>query len=106
MIDPISIKFAVGHVVRHAMFDYRGVIVGVDLQFRQSDEWYEQVARSRPPRDKPWYRVLVHGSGQVTYVAERNLSLDASGEPVNHPMLADYFTEFQDGCYADTRTLN
>jgi heat shock protein HspQ len=51
-----------------------------------SDEWYETVARSRPPKDQPWYRVLVHNSANETYVAERNLELDASEEPVRHPM--------------------
>ena len=105
-MNTVEIKFAVGQVVRHSMFDYRGVIVGVDLQFQLSDEWYEHVARSRPPRDRPWYRVLVHGSGQVTYVAERNLSLDSSGDPVDHPLLANYFTEFSEGCYSDRRTIN
>ncbi|MGE4649601.1 MAG: heat shock protein HspQ, partial [Myxococcota bacterium] len=46
--------FSVGYVVEHRLFDYRGVIFDVDAHFEGSDEWYEQVARSRPPRDRPW----------------------------------------------------
>jgi len=49
--------------------------VGVDLEFNSSDEWYEMMAKSRPPKDKPWYHVRVH-DGRRTYVAERNLELD------------------------------
>ena len=53
-------KFSIGQIIHHRLFDYRGVIVDVDPDFQNSDEWYDQVARSRPPKDKPWYRVLVH----------------------------------------------
>ena len=64
-------KFHPGQVIHHKLFDYRGVVVGVDQTFQLSEEWYEEVARSRPPKDQPWYHVLVHGARQATYVAER-----------------------------------
>ena len=64
-----------------------------------SDAWYEEMARSRPPRDQPWYHVLVHDASHTTYVAERNLAPDESREPVRHPQLALYFTEFSGGRY-------
>ena len=99
-------RFCIGQVVRHKTFDYRGVVYDVDVEFSLSDQWYEQVARSRPPKDAPWYRVLVHGALHETYVAERNLELDASGEPIAHPMLAEYFDEFRGDHYAKTRQLN
>ena len=76
------------------MFDYRGVIVDVDQTFQSTDEWYEAMARSRPPKDKPWYHVLVHGSDHSTYVAERNLELDESSDPINHPMVEHFFSSF------------
>ena len=99
-------KFAIGQLVRHRLFDYRGVIVSVDLTFQLSSEWYEQVAKTRPPKDQPWYRVLVHDTEQVTYVAERNLEPDESGEPIEHPQLFKFFNEFRDGYYLDTSTIN
>ena len=51
--------FHIGQLVLHAKFGYRGVVFDVDPVFQLSDEWYEQVARSRPPKDRPWYHVLV-----------------------------------------------
>jgi heat shock protein HspQ len=92
-------QFAIGELVHHKLFDYRGVVVDVDATFQSTDEWYETVARSRPPKDKPWYHVLVHGADHSTYVAEQNLEADASGEPVLHPMVDEFFDYFEDGRY-------
>ena len=55
-------QFSIGDLVYHKLFDYRGVVVDVDPRLMLSEEWYEAVARSRPPKDQPWYRVLVHGA--------------------------------------------
>ena len=49
MIRMPSARFSVGDVVQHKLFDYRGVIVDVDTHFQGTEEWYEVVARSRPP---------------------------------------------------------
>lgn len=91
--------FYIGQVVHHLRFNYRGVIVDVDADFQGTEEWYEKVARSRPPRDKPWYHVLVDDSDQMTYVAERHLEADDSGEPVSNPAVQAFFDQFQDGVY-------
>jgi heat shock protein HspQ len=69
-------KFCIGHLIHHKHFDYRGIIVGVDLEFKNSDEWYDKMAKSRPPKDQPWYHVRVHNGANHTYVAERNLEVD------------------------------
>jgi heat shock protein HspQ len=99
-------KFSVGDLVHHKLFDYRGVIVDVDPYLMLSDEWYETVARSRPPKDQPWYRVLVHNAVHETYVAERNLEPDPSGEPVCHPLIETSFSEFSDGHYSSPGRMN
>ncbi len=99
-------KFSVGDLVHHKLFDYRGVIVDVDPRMMLSDEWYETVARSRPPRDKPWYRVLVHNAMHETYVAERNLEPDDSNEPIRHPMVDTFFSDFTDGRYLTAGRVN
>jgi heat shock protein HspQ len=57
------------------------------------------MALTRPPRNRPWYRVLVHNASHETYVAERNLCSDDSTDPVNHPLLDSYFVDFRDGFY-------
>ncbi|MFQ5766371.1 MAG: heat shock protein HspQ [Acidobacteriota bacterium] len=64
------------------------------------------MARSKPPRDQPWYKVLVHDTEDITYVAERNLVKDSGREPIQHPLLEEYFNEFRDGYYCDTRNVN
>ncbi|AGA34685.1 hemimethylated DNA binding protein [Thioalkalivibrio nitratireducens DSM 14787] len=92
-------RFSVGELVHHRKFGYRGVIVGVDPVFAGSDEWYEAVARSRPPRDQPWYHVLVDGDTHSTYVAERHLEADTSGVQIEHPDLGRYFDRFVNGRY-------
>jgi heat shock protein HspQ len=91
--------FFIGQLVHHNKFDYRGVIVDVDAEFEGSDEWYRQVALSRPPKDRPWYHVLVDNSDQFTYVAERHLEQDSSSEPINHPAIDLYFDGFENGIY-------
>ncbi|MCB1680028.1 MAG: heat shock protein HspQ [Halioglobus sp.] len=99
-------RFAVGDVIHHRLFDYRGVVVDVDLQCQAPDEWYDNVARSRPPKDRPWYHVLVHDSARTTYVAERNLEADGSGAPVSHPLLPQFFSSFEHGRYVGSRRAN
>jgi heat shock protein HspQ len=92
-------KFFVGQVIHHRRFDYRGVVYDVDATFQGTDEWYDQVAQSRPPKDQPWYHVLVHRAGHTTYVAERHLEPDTDGGPVAHPLLVEAFGSFRDGRY-------
>jgi heat shock protein HspQ len=92
-------RFAIGQVIRHRLFDYRGVIIDVDPMFRGTDDWYDAMAPSRPPKDKPWYTVLMHGTETTAYVAERNLTRDASGEPIRHPDLDLHFVSFHSGIY-------
>ena len=92
-------KFAVGQVIHHRLFDYRGVIVDVDPVFSGSDDWYNRVAKSRPPKDEPWYHILVDDGEHNTYVSERNLEPDDSMEAINHPLVDEIFEGFVDGAY-------
>ncbi len=92
--------------MHHRLFGYRGVVFDVDPVFSGSDEWYEQVARSQPPRDAPWYHVLPHDSSHTTYVAERNLEADESIAPVAHPLLDQLFDAFEEGRYLSRRGVN
>ncbi len=92
-------KFSIGQLVHHRLFDYRGVIADVDPTFQGTEEWYEQMARSRPPKDEPWYHVLVDQAEHTTYVAERNLESDKRQDPINHPLCDHFFSEFRNGQY-------
>ena len=99
-------RFYVGQPVHHRLFDYRGVVADADATFQGSDDWYETMARSRPPKDRPWYHVLVHDAEHTTYVAERNLEPDLTGEPIRHPDLGHYFDEQRDGLYPRRQPSN
>ena len=94
-----SAKFTIGDVVRHLRFDYRGAIADIDATFQGTEQWYDEVARSRPPREQPWYHVLVDGADHTTYVAERHLEIDPDRRPIQHPNLDDFFDDFADGHY-------
>ena len=99
-------KFTVGQLIIHKLFNYRGVIVDVDPGYLGTEEWYNRIALTRPPIDKPWYRVLVHNAAYETYVAERNLDSDDSQVPINNPMLAEYFDDFVEGRYITRHRKN
>ena len=92
-------QFAPGQLVTHRLFGYRGVVFDVDPTFQGSDECYARNARSKPPRDRPWYRVLVDGQPVETYVAECNLELDTEARPIRHPLADRIFSGFYDGQY-------
>ena len=92
-------KFFVGQIIHHIKFDYRGVIFDVDATFRGTDEWYAQIARSQPPRDLPWYHVLVDGTDQTTYVAERHLEPDNTKRPIAHPLVLKLCGKFETDRY-------
>lgn len=98
--------FTVGQIIHHRLFGYRGVVVDADDRFQGTDDWYSSVALSRPPKDRPWYHVLVHGSSMRTYVAERNLEPTPDTRPVENPYLGEYFETWQDGAYVLRGKLN
>ena len=96
-------KFAIGQVVRHRLFPFRGVVFDVDPQFSNTDEWYEAIPKEvRPRKDQPFYHLLAENSDTeyIAYVSEQNLLEDQSGEPVRHPQLRELFDRKPDGQYA------
>ena len=99
-------KYSIGDLIHHKLFDYRGVIVDIDPHFQLTDEWYETVARSRPPKNEPWYHVLVHEATNSTYVAEQNLESDPSAREINHPMIKNFFTDLRNGRYINDKKVN
>ena len=102
-MDMPKARFAIGDVVRHRMFDFRGVIFDVDPEFANTEEWYEAIpADVRPRKDQPFYHLLAENSesSYVAYVSQQNLIADESDEPIDHPAIAAYFKGFEDGRYA------
>src|SRR3954463_10825980 len=100
-IDMPLARFAIGDVVRHRLFDFRGIIFDVDPEFANSEEWYEAIPEAlRPPKEQPFYHLLAENaeSSYVAYVSQQNLVADESEEPVDHPAIATMFDRL-DGRY-------
>jgi heat shock protein HspQ len=95
-------KFAIGQVVRHRIFDFRGVIFDVDPEFANTEEWWLAIPENvRPRKDQPFYHLLAENDQHTynAYVSEQNLLPDDSGEPVGHPHTSLIFDGFRNGQY-------
>lgn len=95
-------KFAIGQVVKHRHFPFRGVVFDVDPEFSNTEEWLTAIPEPmRPHRDQPFYRLLAENaeSHYEAYVSEQNLVADDSGEPIEHPQVELLFDEGDDGGY-------
>ena len=93
-IDMPHARFGIGDVVRHRVFDFRGVIFDVDPVFSNTDEWYDAIPEAiRPAKDQPFYHLLAENaeSSYIAYVSQQNLVVDESDEPLDHPALATMF---------------
>ncbi len=101
-MDTRLAKFAIGQVVKHRLFPFRGVIFDVDPVFANTEEWWQSIPEDvRPRKDQPFYHLLAENdqSSYVAYVSEQNLLPDETGEPVGHPQAAVLFDDFQPGKY-------
>src|SRR3954454_20870101 len=101
-IDMPLARFAIGDVVKHRLFDFRGVIFDVDPEFSNSEEWYQAIPEElRPAKDQPYYHLLAENSesSYVAYVSQQNLRVDDSDEPIDHPAIETMFERFDDGRY-------
>src|SRR5436189_5109186 len=101
-IDIPLARFAIGDVVRHRLFDFRGVVFDVDPEFANSEEWYDAIPEAlRPSKDQPFYHLLAENaeSTYVAYVSQQNLVPDESDEPVDHPAIATMFDHVEGSRY-------
>ena len=90
-------KFGLGDVVRHRIYPFRGVIVDVDPEFANSDEWWNSIPESvRPKKDQPFYHLLAENDESYygAYVSEQNLIPDSENGPIEHPQIDESFESF------------
>lgn len=95
-------SFNIGDVVKHRMFDFRGVVFDIDPVFANSEDWYEAIPEDiRPSRNQPYYHLLAENqdSSYVAYVSQQNLLPDESNEPVDHPAISGIFDGYEKGRY-------
>lgn len=87
-------KYQIGQVLRHRLFDFRGVVFDVDPVFANTDEWYESIPEEvRPSKDQPYYHLFAENerTHYVAYVSEQNLIPDEDDTRVSHPDIAKMF---------------
>ena len=97
-----SAKYAIGQVVKHRVFPFRGVIFDVDPEFSNTEEWWLSIPEEvRPSKDQPFYHLLAENaeSEYIAYVSEQNLLPDTSEEPLRHPQIVDVFERDDSGGY-------
>ena len=95
-------RFAPGDIVRHRLFDFRGVVFDVDPVFSNSDEWYEAIPEAiRPAKEQPFYHLLAENedSSYIAYVSQQNLVGDSEQGPVDHPQIEVLFDGMAKGRY-------
>ena len=93
-------KYAIGQVVRHRFYPFRGVIFDVDPVFNNTEEWWLSIPEEiRPSKDQPYYHLLAENAETeyIAYVSEQNLMLDDSGIPLRHPQVLELFIESENG---------
>ena len=95
-------RFSIGEVVRHRLFDFRGVIFDIDPVFANSEEWYQAIPEDiRPRKDQPFYHLLAENaeSSYIAYVSQQNLLPDEDGGEIDHPAIPGLFDGFDEGRY-------
>ena len=100
--DILDARFTIGDVVRHRIFDFRGVIYDIDPVFANSEEWYEAIPKDlQPPKNQPFYHLFAESNegSYVAYVSQQNLLYDERGEPIGHPDVARLFYATETGQY-------
>lgn len=95
-------RFRIGQVVRHRIHPFRGVIIDVDPEFANTEEWWLAIPpRLRPRKDQPYYHLLAENAETtyVAYVSEQNLLPDGENGPVAHPRVGELFGRLRNGQY-------
>ncbi|MGD9783751.1 MAG: heat shock protein HspQ [Hyphomicrobiaceae bacterium] len=95
-------KYAVGDVVRHRFYPFRGIVFDIDPVFDNTEEWWLAIPEEiRPAKDQPFYHLLAENADTeyVAYVSEQNLLPDTTGKPLRHPRVSEMFNVDDDGNY-------
>ncbi len=94
--------FSIGQIVQHRLFDFRGVIIDVDPEFNNTEEWWLAIPEAiRPAKEQPYYHLLAENqeSSYEAYVSQQNLLADESEEPITHPDVDELFGHLSQGKY-------
>jgi heat shock protein HspQ len=101
-MKPRSAKYAIGEVVKHRKYPFRGVIYDIDPVFANTEEWWLSIPEEvRPAKDQPFYHLYAENSETeyMAYVSEQNLEPDDSGAPLRNPQIDEVFARSDTGRY-------
>ncbi len=100
-------SFSLGDIVSHKKHGYKGLIFDVDPVYCQSEEWYALMASSNPPKNIPWYHIVVDGEEHTTYVPQCNLIINNSDPmEIEHPLVSQFFQLSSDGLLLPKKLIN
>jgi len=94
--------FNIGDIVKHRIYPFRGVIIDVDPEFSNTEEWYQSIpAEIRPSRNQPYYHLMAENTEtfSTAYVSQQNLVKDGENGPLEHPDLEEMFSGIDKGKY-------
>ena len=98
-------KFNIGDLVVHKRQGYRAVVVDIDPLFQASGRYNPQACKRDFAKQNPWYRLLVDGLSQMTYVEEPLLIRDFSQRIIENPSINQYLTQ-RHGIYSSKICLH
>jgi heat shock protein HspQ len=103
-----SARFAIGQVVKHRLFAFRGLIFDVDPEFDNTEDWWLSIPEDiRPSKEQPFYHLFAENAETeyVAYVSEQNLLPDTSGEPLRNALIEEMFDRDESGAYRTKPTF-
>jgi len=106
--DIVETAFSIGDVVRHRIFDFRGVVFDIDPVFANSEEWYQSIPEPiRPAKEQPFYHLFAENgeSSYIAYVSQQNLLADHQQGPINHPGIDAVFEGWNGDQYQVKRIM-
>jgi heat shock protein HspQ len=102
MSDVKQARYALGQVVKHRFYPFRGVVFDIDPQFANTEEWWLAIPEHiRPSKNQPYYHLFAENEDTeyIAYVSEQNLEIDNTGVPCRHPQVDSVFEDDGDGGY-------
>lgn len=91
-------KFKLGELVIHKVQGYKAVIIDIDPIFQASKHYNPLAIKYDFSCTNIWYRLLVDGCCQETYVKETLLKRTCYPSTINNPKVKDYLIK-KDGKY-------
>lgn len=85
-------KFNIGDLVTHKNQGYLAIIIDIDPMFQASGRYNPGAVNRDFTQKNPWYRLLVDGTSQMTYVEEPFLDAAHKKNIIDNPNISNHFS--------------